>query len=218
MIYLNSDDVLLFQGDSITHGGRVESDWDMNHVIGHGYQDYVAQVLGVDNVERAPKIVNRGVSGDTVVNMLNTRIKQDIIDIKPTILSMLIGVNDASHIAKGEYSTAKYNESYRRLLDEVIDACPGVKLIICQPFRYAVTDDNKEIDKKVEVMNEIKPMAEQIAKDYNAVFVRFGDVLDEYVAKYPLTQIVWDGVHPTYVGHGIMAKCWLETVEKAYNK
>ena len=61
-------------------------------------------------------------------------------------------------------------------------------------------------------------IAEKIAKDYSAVFVRFGDALDAYIAKYPIKQIIWDGVHPTYVGHGILARCWLETVEKAYNK
>ena len=49
MIKLGKQDVLLFQGDSITHGNRVESDWDMNHVLGHGYQFILAGKIGLDN-------------------------------------------------------------------------------------------------------------------------------------------------------------------------
>ena len=67
MIKLGKQDVLLFQGDSITHGNRVESDWDMNHVLGHGYQFILAGKIGLDNYKTCPKIVNRGISGDTIM-------------------------------------------------------------------------------------------------------------------------------------------------------
>lgn len=56
-------------GDSITHGNRVESDWDMNHVLGHGYQFILAGKIGLDNYKTCPKIVNRGISGDTIVKI-----------------------------------------------------------------------------------------------------------------------------------------------------
>jgi len=72
--------------------------------------------------------------------------------------------------------------------------------------------------KALEVTAQIAQYAEQIANDYGAVFVRFKDALDSYMDKAPLPHIVWDGIHPTYVGHGILAKCWLETVEKAFEE
>ena len=221
MIFLRSDDVLLFQGDSITHGGRVESTWDMNHIIGHGYQDYIAQTLGVDNIERAPKIINRGVSGDNIENIYS-RMQEDIIDLKPTIMSILDGTNDASaYIKKGKNMPPEsFDKTYRKLLDTVLRELPDLRLIICQPFRYVMPDceDPKFYERIVEDVHERSAIAEKIAKDYGAVFVRFADALDAYIAKYPIKQIIWDGVHPTYVGHGIMARCWLETVESAYNK
>lgn len=222
MIYLRSDDVLLFQGDSITHGGRVDSTWDMNHVIGHGYQDYIAQTLGVDNIERAPRIINRGVSGDTIESIY-LRMQEDIIDLKPTIMSILDGTNDASaYIKKGkDMPPASFDKTYRKLLDTVLSELPDLRLIICQPFRYSLPEwgDSELYKRLVDDVHERSAIAEKIAKDYGAVFVRFADALDEYIAKYPpVNQFIWDGVHPTYVGHGIMARCWLETVEKAYNK
>lgn len=220
MIYLKSNDVLLFQGDSITHGGRVESSWDENHLIGHGYQDFIAQTLGVDNIERAPRIVNRGVSADNI-EKIYARMQEDILDIKPTIMSILDGTNDASaYILRGlDMPPESYNATYRRLLDTVLKHCPDIRLIICQPFRYIMPEStNNELNARlIDDVKQRSRIAEQIAKDYNAVFVRFWDALDEYVGKYPVKQIVWDGIHPTYIGHGIMARCWLETVEKAYS-
>ena len=222
MIYLKNNDVLLFQGDSITHGGRVESTWDMNHVIGHGYQDFVAQTLGVDNIERNPKIINRGISGDNIEKIYARR-NEDIIDIKPTIMSILDGTNDATaYILRGidTSCTENFNRTYRKLLDTVLEALPDLKLIICQPFRY-IMPDSTDYDINARLIDDVKErsrIVEKIASDYNAVFVRFWDALDEYVNKYPVKQIVWDGIHPTYVGHGIMARCWLETIEKAYSQ
>lgn len=220
MIYLKNDDVLLFQGDSITHGGRVESSWDKNHIIGHGYQDQIAQILGVDNIERNPTIINRGVSGDDI-EKIYARMQEDIIDLKPTILSILDGTNDASaYVLRGEnMPPERYDATYRRLLDTTLEHCPELKLIICQPFRY-IMPENTDEELNARLIDDVKHrcrITEQIAKDYGAVYVRFWDALDKYVGKYPVKQLVWDGIHPTYVGHGIMARCWLEEVEKAYS-
>lgn len=217
MIYLGSKDLLLFQGDSITHGGRVESLSDLNHIIGHGYQDYLAQEIGVANISRNPAIVNRGVSGDNI-DRLTARVKEDIIDLKPTVMSLLIGINDATgYCVNGDdLSTPRFEEKYRSLLDTVQEALPELCLILCQPFRYIMPDSaDMELQARIERdVREKSAAVERIAADYGAVFVRFWDALDTYAKRCPIKQLVWDGVHPTYVGHGVMAKCWLETVER----
>ncbi len=216
MIYLNSNDILLFQGDSITHGGRVFSTWDMNHIMGHGYQDYIAQQVGLDNIERNPEIINRGVSGDNINNIIK-RQQEDILDLKPTIMSILDGTNDASFYLQCDkaHTPEVFGKKYRELLDAVKAQNPDIRLIICQPFRYMMPQSKPEDIEGVEYVDEAKKITEQIAKDYGALYVRFGDELDKYIAKYPIERVIWDGIHPTYVGHGILAKCWLDTVEKA---
>lgn len=148
MVYLRENDVLLFQGDSITHGGRVESDWDFNHIIGHGYQDYIAQELGLYNIERAPKIYNRGIGGDTLRN-IEERKQEDIFDLKPTILSLLIGTNDAARFIKNSEgdSSEDFGMRMRSLLSETKELYPNIKLLLCQPFRYV--DEDKEQQKAI---------------------------------------------------------------------
>ena len=82
---------ILFQGDSITHGGR---GGDPNHFLGHGYQFIIAAKYGAQYPDRKLVFLNRGVSGDTVAK-LQARWKADTLDLKPDLFSILIGVNDS---------------------------------------------------------------------------------------------------------------------------
>ena len=83
---------ILFQGDSITDAGR-----DRNNDInpGTGYPAFVKGRLGVD-YPGVYDVINRAVSGDRVVDVY-ARIKRDIINLKPDVLSILIGINDVWH-------------------------------------------------------------------------------------------------------------------------
>ena len=92
MIYLNSEDIVLFSGDSITDGNRGRK-MDCNHIMGHGYQFIVSAKLAYDNSERRPKFVNKGYSGATMGKLLETW-QEDVIANRPTVLSILAGTND----------------------------------------------------------------------------------------------------------------------------
>jgi len=83
---------ILFQGDSITDGncGRNE---DPNHILGHGYVFLIAARHGAAFPDLKLDFINRGVSGNTVLD-LEKRWQKDTLDLKPDILSILIGVND----------------------------------------------------------------------------------------------------------------------------
>ena len=92
---LNKNDVVLFSGDSITDGDRGKS-MDCNHIMGHGYQYIVAGRLALDNAENMPKFINKGYSGENAEGLLE-KWQADVIDNKPTILSILVGVNDGGY-------------------------------------------------------------------------------------------------------------------------
>src|ERR1700743_1528781 len=95
-----SDDVtgktFLFQGDSITDGGR-SFDTDWNHVYGQGYAYLITARINFDYPDRNYKFFNRGISGNTV-NDMAARWQKDTLDIKPDVLSILIGINDVHRI------------------------------------------------------------------------------------------------------------------------
>lgn len=217
MIYLKGNDVFLFQGDSITHGGRGQSLTDMNHIIGHGFQSHLAGRMGFENIERNPLILNRGVSGDTTAKLL-ARWKTDTLDLKPTVLNLLVGINDSYF--GGENAAENYENNLDELLEMTVDALPGIKLILCEPFAFERVSYDDETHRRtvldnIEICKNCAAAAKRAAAKYDAVFVPFYAEMKHYVDMCAPAQIVWDGVHPTIIGHEIMSRFWYESVDKS---
>ena len=112
---------ILFQGDSITDAGRSRED-DAN--LGLGYPTLVKGELGFEYPGRYT-MLNRGISGNRVVD-LYARIKADIINLKPDVMSILIGVNDVWHELGGHngVDAEKYFKIYSMLIEEIKEALP----------------------------------------------------------------------------------------------
>ena len=83
---------VLFQGDSITDMMRSREN---DKFLGIGYPVLVSAELGLDYPGEY-EFLNRGVSGNRIVD-LYARIKSDIINLKPDVISFLIGINDVWH-------------------------------------------------------------------------------------------------------------------------
>ena len=112
---------VLFQGDSITDGNRGRSA-DPNHILGHGYAFIIAARHGAGFPERKLDFYNRGVSGNTV-RELYKRWTKDTIELKPDLLSVMIGVNDHSK----NVPLAEYEKTYDELLAAARAANPNLK-------------------------------------------------------------------------------------------
>ncbi len=140
-------DTILFQGDSITDVGRDREAAGLPNQqgpLGNGYAWLAAAAMLVDRPNDDLKIFNRGISGDKVYQ-LDDRWQKDCLDIKPNVLSILIGVNDIWHMLKGKYNktVVEYEQDYRALIERTKAALPNAKLVICEPFvlRCGAVDD-----------------------------------------------------------------------------
>src|SRR5688500_12163912 len=92
------DSKLLFIGDSITDAGRAADSED----IGSGYVRMIRDLLRADDHANAAQVINRGMSGDKIVD-LKARWERDVIAIRPNVLSIMIGINDVWHGLKPEW-------------------------------------------------------------------------------------------------------------------
>ena len=192
--------VILFQGDSIADGNRGRNA-DPHHVMGHGYAFIIAAKYGSMLAERNLTFLNRGVGGNRVSH-LRDRWQNDTLDLKPDLLSILIGINDAN----GGVSARDYEERYDQLLATTVAALPNVKLVICEPFRLPVNDQVKAF----------QDIASRLATKYHAPLVRFQRIFEEANQRVGGKYWIWDAVHPTYSGHQLMADEWVRTVEAFY--
>jgi lysophospholipase L1-like esterase len=205
--------VFLFQGDSITDGNRGRND-DPNHIMGHGYAFSIASRLGYEFPERKLKFINKGISGNKVTD-LEKRWKEDTLDLKPDVLSILIGINDSSSLVnshKEPVTIQMYNDNYRSLLDRVLKQNPNILLVLNQPFVFKNINNSPDWEKRKADLTERQKIAEKIALDYNAVYVKLQDAFDEACKKAPVEYWIWDGIHPTVAGHEVITREWLKQV------
>ena len=214
MLKLKENDVILFQGDSITDGNRGRIS-DLNHVHGHGYQYIIAAELTADNLDKNVEFINRGISGNRIADLYG-RWAEDCLNLKPTILSILIGINDI--IFNWEHKSGsdpeRYEKIYRYLLDEVKKQNPDTLIVIMEPF----FGEKKEKELNTffkENIGGYAATAKKIAEEYGAVFVPLQDMIDSYKEKTDIYNILWDGIHPTTCGHELIARRWKECVKSA---
>ena len=162
---------ILFQGDSITDAGRSRED-DTNRGI--GYPMLVSARLAFEYPGQY-RLLNRGCSGNRVVDIY-ARIRSDIINLKPDVMSMLIGVNDVWHelALQNGVDAEKYYRIYAMLIEEVREALPGVRIMILEPFvlKGTATGDcwdifRSEVEKRAAKARDIAE--EYITEDYSSV-------------------------------------------------
>ena len=214
MLNLKENDIILFQGDSITDGNRGRNS-DLNHVHGHGYQYIIAAELTADNLDKNVEFINRGISGNRIADLYG-RWAEDCLNLKPTILSILVGVNDI--IFNWEHKSGsdpeRYEKIYRYLLDEVKKQNPDTLIVIMEPFFGEKNEEELNTFFK-ENIGGYAAAAKKIAEEYGAVFVPLQDMIDSYKEKTDIYNILRDGIHPTTCGHELIARRWKECVKSA---
>lgn len=205
-ISLSNEDVILFQGDSITDAGR-NRNAEGNNSLGTGYAFLATAGLMCESAKNV-RVYNRGISGNKVYQLAE-RWDTDALALKPTILSIMIGVNDYWHMHNKQYdgTLEVYRNDYRALLTRTKKELPNVKLIIGEPFAIKgvkAVDDSwyPEFDKYREV-------ARAVANEFNAVFIPYQSVFDAAIKKAPANFWTGDGVHTTLAGSQLMANAWL---------
>jgi lysophospholipase L1-like esterase len=201
---------VLFQGDSITDGGRLRVGTDLNHTMGQDYAYIISARLGAEQPERQLSFVNRGVSGDTIAD-LTARWDADTLALKPALLSILVGVNDAVSTTK-PVPLADYARLYRALLMRTRAALPGVRLALGEPFLLPVGRYRDSYAQRMVDMRQRQAIVATLAAESGATLVRYAAAFERAQTRAPADYWCWDGVHPTYAGHGLMAAEWLRAI------
>jgi lysophospholipase L1-like esterase len=206
--------VFLFQGDSITDGNRGRSK-DPNHIMGHGYAFSVASRVGADFAESNHVFYNRGISGNQVPD-LKKRWQTDTLDLKPDVLSILIGINDTSVLinkpAMEDADIDLFETTYRDILEQSKQQSPDTLFVLCLPFVYAVSKVKDNWEKYSNTVARLTERVKKLASEFNAVVVDFPAVFDKASKRASIEYWMWDGIHPTVPGHELMAREWIKKV------
>ena len=217
---IQPNSTILFQGDSITDAGWTRDNREpvtqVENIgaLGTGYAARAAEMLLGQFGDQGLQIYNRGVSGNRVTDMRD-RWNADGLDLKPDVLSILIGVNDTWHgVASGTPDNGvgleEFDRVLRALLAKTRESLPDLHLVICEPATTeagAVLSMNFHPD-----IDDRRAIVRAIADDYADIFVPFQEMFDDLCTQAAPDFWAGDGVHPTPAGHQKMAEFWMKQV------
>ena len=191
--------ITVFIGDSVTDCDRLAEP-----PYGDGYVFNIA-----DSGRLSGEIINVGTSGHRLIDLEN-RWNTDVLAHHPTLVSVAIGINDTwrRYDDNDLTSVEAFEESYRRVLTAT-QAQGNPKLVLCEPFLLAVRDEmntwREDLDPKIAVVHKM-------AAEFNAKLVPFDQRFNDLAREMSMNELAEDGIHPSKLGHQIMADLWLRTV------
>ncbi|MHB8635924.1 MAG: GDSL-type esterase/lipase family protein [Fimbriimonadaceae bacterium] len=209
---LHSGDRVVFYGDSITEQRR--------------YTTLVEAFVRTRYPNLGVKFFSRGWGGDASWGggggTIEQRVSQDVAPLKPTVISVLLGMNDGGYVAYDSKVASTINDWYGKLLDLMAKSAPQARFTCIEtcpwdqyahdlppgppkPDAWAPWDGYNDV--LVRYGDEYKKQAARIGAtfvDFNAPLV---SVLKAAHLKDPVNamEIVPDSIHPGPAGALVMA-------------
>ncbi len=208
---------LIFFGDSITSAERTR---DENHfLIKYGF-GYVAQIAGKLQIENPLKyeIINRGVGGHKSVD-LYARIKKDVWNENPDVLTVLVGINDVAMDAlfNSGVDIVRYEKIYRLIIEETKRRLPKTQLILMESFVLPGSMSNQNYAGFLKV-KEYAKVVKSLAEEYGLPFIPLQEDFDKAYEQYGEGVFLADGVHPTLAGASLIANKWYKLFKEKIEK
>lgn len=215
---IQNNSKLVIIGDSISDFERARPVGEgLFGAIGKSYVALIDAFLKSTYPESRIRVVNMGTSGDTI-RAIENRWGTDVLDLNPDWLAILIGINDIWRQFDSPLITEShvYIDEYEKILNNLVESTiPKVNgLIMMTPF---FMEPNKKDPMRAK-MDEYGAIVKKVAKKNHVICVDLQAAFDSYLRYYNSASITWDRVHPDTVGHMIIAKAFLNSVEFDWNK
>ena len=197
---------ILFQGDSITDAFRRPEEINDSYRLGNGYPFIIGSLLRATSGRADLTVQNRGVSGHRAADLL-ARWQRDCLELRPEMLSLLIGTNDAAN-PDGEQGFQRFAISFDELLRQTRAALPRCRLILMEPFALPTgMVDAARMQRTARIQAHVHDSAKRLA----ATFVPLQKAFNEVAGAHP-ERWIYDGIHPTAAGQWLIAQRWLQEV------
>ncbi len=208
--YLKGGDTVVFYGDSITEQNL--------------YNQYVELYTAVRFPHLRIHFYGAGVGGDRVTGggggPIDQRLERDVYSEKPTVVTIMLGMNDGSYRATTPEIENTYVKGYEHLIESIHEHAPAARITLLGPSPYDdVTAPVTFPAGYNAVMLHFADLNKDLAQKYDAAFTNLNppvvaaiekaQTMDPQIAKLLLP----DRVHPDPIAHWIMA----ETLLKGWN-
>jgi lysophospholipase L1-like esterase len=203
-------DGILFIGDSVTDCGRARPvGKGTSGTLGNGYVAEVDAAITRTGYNPTVEVYNMGIGGNTVRDLAN-RWDADVVARRPEWVSILIGINDVWRFFDSRGFGAVMPQEFVRTYDNLLNRMPNsVKgVVLMSPFFV----QPKRTDPMRVRMDEYGAMVKSMAAHRGATFVDLQAVLDKELETQPYLNLAADRIHPTPLGHWVIAEAFLKAV------
>jgi len=171
----------------------------------------VESLLGAVYPEQWIRIVNMGISGNTVRD-LKARWQTDVLDLSPDWVSVMIGANDVWRQFDSPRQTERHVlvDEYEKTLEElVVMTLPKVKgMVLITPFYI----ESSRTDAMRAAMHKYGAAVRRIAEKHRTVFVDSQAAFDEVLKTYYPASLNWDRVHLDHIGSMVLARAFVNAI------
>lgn len=207
--FFSNSDIVLFQGDSITDCHRSREDIGN---LGNGYPALVKAIYNTLVPSNTTTFVNKGISGDRVRDLIE-RYHEDFFEIQPTFISIMIGINDVwrAFDRNEPCPLERFQQEYVKLLEMIRKDFPAVKIMLIEPFVLHSLPDRKDWHPDLDPK---RAFVKSLAKEYANYFLPLHSILTEKAkTEFSDAVLAEDGVHPSSVGHAVIAAEYLKLLD-----
>jgi len=199
---LKKGDRIVFLGDSITAGGGGAT----------GYITLIKNALEANAKDLGVETVGAGISGNKVPD-LQKRLEKDVLDKKPTVVFIYIGINDVWHWKKqpdGTMTGGTPKDKFEAGLKEIIGKikAAGTRVILCTPS--TIGEKNDGTNERDAMLEEYSTISRSVAKDCGVQLLDLRKAFLDYEKannkdNQPKGLLTGDGVHLNKQGNAFVA-------------
>lgn len=199
-LIFKAGETIEFIGDSITDCDREDPAFNP---LGNGYVLYVHHLLQSGYPELELKILNKGISGDQVTD-LKTRWKPDVLELLPDWLFIYIGINDVWRFFEGDRDEAiplpEFENTYRQCINGArMNTQAQIRLV--SPF----LGEKDPVDSFKKRLGHYQETIDNLGQEFSLPVIHLQPAFDWAMLTKPASYWTTDRVHPTEVGHMLIA-------------
>ncbi|GAB4126386.1 MAG: hypothetical protein Kow001_22180 [Acidobacteriota bacterium] len=204
--YLRDGDAVVFYGDSITENG--------------GYARLVEEYTVTRFPQWKVRFYYAGVGGDRVtggaLGSLEERLSRDVIARRPTVVTVMLGMNDAGYRPFDETLFQQYRQGYTTLVRRLKAELPGVRITVIQPSPFDDVSRSPQFEGGYDgVLRRYGEFVQELAREEGLLAVDFGEPLNQGVRRLMAwsgllaQQLIPDRIHPGRAGHLLLGAALL---------
>jgi len=203
---LKKDDKIIMLGDSITQGGGGAA----------GFITLIQKALDDKHKDLGIKVINKGISGNKVTD-LQKRLQKDVLDLKPNLVFIYIGINDVWHWDLGGNHKGTTKEEFEGGLKEIIGKIKAIngRVILCTPSVIGEKTDGS--NKQDKMLAEYADISRKVAKDEGLELCDLNKAFMDYLKENNKDNkevgiLTRDRVHLNDAGNKLVAETMLKAL------